>query len=113
MPFQVGEFLFGLQIDGSLVDEFSYLMAVAWSWARYVKRLRMPVRRSARRVHPMRAFFSMTTATDFLGGLCLFPLCGLAVSLFSDPLLHALLSGNRLVLSAAGVIALYSMLEDF
>ena len=88
-------------------------MAVAWSWARYVKRLRMPVRRSAKRVHPMRAFFCMTTAEDFLDGLCLFPLCGLAASVFSDPLLHALLSGNRLVPSAAGVIALYSMLDDF
>ena len=105
--------LFGLQIDASWVDDFFYLMAVAWAWGRCVKRLRMPVRRSARRVHPMRAFFCTTTAADFFSGLSLFPLCVLAVSLFSDPLLHALLSGNRLVLSAAGVIALYSMLENF
>ena len=85
---------------------YPYLMAVAWSRARHVKRLRMPVRRVARRVHPMRAFFCMTTATDCPGGLCLLPLRGLAVSLFPDPLRHALLSGNHLVPDAAGVIAL-------
>jgi hypothetical protein len=113
MSLEGGMLLFGLQIDGSWVDDFSCLMAVAWAWARYVKRLRMPVRRSTRRVHPMRAFFCKTTAADFFGGLCLFPLCGLAVSVFSDPLLQALLSGNRLLLSAAGVIALHSMLENF
>jgi hypothetical protein len=54
----------------------------------------------------MRAFFCMTTATDCPGGLCLLPLRGLAVSLFPDPLRHALLSGNHLVPDAAGVIAL-------
>jgi hypothetical protein len=113
MPLQVDLSLFGLQIDGGWVDDFSYLTAVVWSWARYVKRRFMPVRRSARRPHPVRAFFCMATAGDFFGGLCLFPLCVLAVSLFSDPLLHALLSGNRLILSAAGVIALYSILENF
>ncbi|SIO57675.1 hypothetical protein SAMN05444165_3924 [Paraburkholderia phenazinium] len=105
--------LFGLQIDGGWIDDFSYVTAVAWSWARYVKRRRMPVRRSARRVHPMRALFCSSTAADFFSGLCLFPLCALAVSLFSDPLLHALLSGNRLLLSAAGVVALCSVTENF
>jgi hypothetical protein len=61
----------------------------------------------------MRAFFCKTTGTDFFGDLCLIPLCGLAVSVFSDPLLQALLSGSCLLLSAAGVIALHSMLENF
>jgi hypothetical protein len=105
--------LFGLQIDGSWVDDFSYLIAVAWSWARYIKRVHMPARRSARSVHPMRAFFCRTTAMDFTNGVCIFPLCGLGVSLFSDQLLYALLSGNRLILSTAGVMALFSMAEDF
>ena len=105
--------LFGLQIDASWVDDFFYLMAVAWAWGRCVKRLRMPVRRSARRVHPMRAFFCKMTAADFFGGLGLFPLCVLAVSVFSSSLVQALLSGNRLLLSAAGIIALYAMLENF
>lgn len=113
MRLQVGQFLFGLQIDGGLVDELSYLMAAAWSMARYVKRLHMPARRSARRAHPIRVFFCKSTVADFCNSLCLFPLCGVAVSVFSDQLLHALLSGNRLILSMAGVIALFSMLEDF
>jgi hypothetical protein len=113
MSLEVGIFLFGLQIDGGWVDDSSCVMAVAWEWARYVKRLHMPVRRSARRVHPMRVLFCKTTAADFFGGLCLLPLCGLAVSVFSDPLLQALLSGSRLLLSAAGVIALHSMRENF
>ena len=69
-------------------------MAVAWAWARHVKRLRMPLRRSAKRVHPMRAFFCKTTAADFFSGLCLFPLYGLAVSVFSDPLLQELAVGQ-------------------
>jgi len=43
----------------------------------------------------------------------MFPLCGLAVSLFSDQMLHALLSGNRVILSTAGVVALFSMMENF
>jgi hypothetical protein len=113
MSLKIGMFLFGLQIDGGWVDEFSYVMAVAWSWGRYAKRVLLQRRRSARRVHPMRAFFCKITATDFFGGLGLFPLCVLAVSVFSSSLLQALLSGNRLLLSAAGVIALYTMLENF
>jgi hypothetical protein len=113
MALQVGITLFGLQIDGGWVDDFSYLMAVAWAWARYVKRVCLPTRRSARRVHPMRAFFCKMTAADFFGGLGLFPLCVLAVSVFSSSLVQALLSGNRLLLSAAGIIALYAMLENF
>jgi hypothetical protein len=105
--------LFGLQIDGNWVDDFSYVIAVGWALARYVKRLRMPLRRSARLVNPLRAFFCRTTATDFSNGICIFPLCGLAMSLFSDQLLYALLSGNRLTLSAAGVTALFAMVEGF
>jgi hypothetical protein len=50
---------------------------------------------------------------DFCNGLCMFPLCGLAISLFSDQMLHALLSGNRVILGTAGVVALFSMVEDF
>jgi hypothetical protein len=105
--------LFGLQIDGSWLDDFSYLMAVAWSLARFVKRRRAPARRSARRANAVRAFFCKTTAMDFCNGLCMFPLCGLAISLFSDQMLHALLSGNRVILGTAGVVALFSMVEDF
>jgi hypothetical protein len=106
-------FFFGLQIDGRLVDDFSYVIAVAWSWARYVKRLRLPVRGSARGVHPARVFFCKATAADFSSGICIFPLCGLGTSVFSDQLLQALLSGNRLILSTAGVAALFAMVEDF
>lgn len=57
--------------------------------------------------------FCKATAADFSSGICIFPLCGLATSVFSDQVLHALLSGNRLILSTAGVTALFAMVEDF
>lgn len=103
----------GLHIDGSRVDEFSYVVAVIWAVARYAKRRRKPLPRSAKKVHPLKVFFSRETVGDFSGGVGIFPLCGLAASLFSDPLLAALVSGNRLTLSVAGVSALFSVLRDF
>jgi hypothetical protein len=105
--------LFGLHIDGNWVDDFSYVVAVVWSAGRYVKRRRQVGRRSARRGHPLKALFCKATAADFSIGICVFPLCGLATSLFSDQLLFALLSSNRLILSVAGVSALFSVVEDF
>jgi hypothetical protein len=106
-------FLFGLQIDGNWIDDLSYVVAVGWAVARYVKRRRQPARRAVRRPHPLKMFFCKATAVDFSSGLCLFPLCGLATSPFSEGMLLALLSGNRLILSVAGVAALFSMVEDF
>ncbi|HEY3596930.1 MAG TPA: hypothetical protein VGL08_05360 [Paraburkholderia sp.] len=104
--------IFGLHIDGNWVDDGSFLMAVGWAVARYVRRRRSPPRqaRSRRSVNP---FFGKATATDVANGVCIFPLCILATSLFSDWLLEALLMANRLILSVAGVAALFGVLEDF
>jgi cell division protein FtsW (lipid II flippase) len=105
--------LFGLQIDGSWIDDFSYVVAVVWMIARYMKRRRQPVRRPTRRPHALKMFFCRVTAMDFACGVCVFPLCGLAASVFSDRMMVALISGNRLLLSVAGVVALFSVVEDF
>jgi hypothetical protein len=105
--------LFGLQIDGSWIDDFSYVIAFVWAIARYKKRRRQPVRRPRRPPHPLRMFFCRATAMDFASGVCIFPLCGLATSVFSNQVMVALLSGNRLLLSVAGVVALFSLVEDF
>jgi hypothetical protein len=45
--------------------------------------------------------------------MSIFPLCILARSAFSDWLLNALLLTNRLILSVAGISALFGALEDF
>ena len=66
MALQVGISLFGLQIDGGWVDEFSYLTAVAWSWARYVKRVCLPTRCSFECGRGHRAAFD---AREFLAKL--------------------------------------------
>ncbi|MFC0694776.1 hypothetical protein [Paraburkholderia humisilvae] len=58
-------------------------------------------------------FFSKATTSDVFNGVCIFPLYILATSLFSDWLLEALLLANRLMLSVAGVAALFGVLEDF
>lgn len=58
-------------------------------------------------------FFSKATTADIFNGVCIFPLCILTTSVFSDWLLDALLLANRLMLSVAGVAALFCVLEDF
>lgn len=104
-------FLFGLQIDGSWIDDISYAVAAVWSVERYVKCRWQRVRGAVRLPDAPNMFFCKVTATDFASGVCIFPLYGLATSVFSDRMLIALISGNRL--SVAGVAALFSMIEDF
>jgi hypothetical protein len=50
---------------------------------------------------------------DVVNGTCIFPMCILATSVFSGWLLGALLLANRLLLSVAGVAALFGVMEDF
>jgi hypothetical protein len=61
----------------------------------------------------MKTFFRKATAADLASGVGIFPLCLLSASLFSDHFLNALVAGNRLMLSVAGVVALFGALEDF
>ncbi len=105
--------LFGLQIDGNWIDDCSFVMAASWAVARYWKGRRLPPGRSARLKRSPNPFFCKATAVDVANGVCIFPLCILAMSLFSDWLLNALLMANRLILSVAGVAALFGVLEDF
>jgi hypothetical protein len=117
--------IFGLPIDGNWVDDCSFVMAGVWAVARYVRqRGASQSVRSVRRAHvrgrmrwrkpvARRRFFGKATATDVANGVSIFPLCILAASVFSDWLLNALLLANRLILSVAGVAALFGILEDF
>jgi hypothetical protein len=115
--------IFGLRIDGNWVDDCSFLLAAAWAVARYFRRRELPPparRGTSRSRHHSRSgratkqrFFCKATAVDVANGVCIFPLCILATSVFSDWLLNALLLANRLILSVAGVAALFGVLEDF
>jgi hypothetical protein len=104
-------------------------MSVVWATGRYVKEWRAErrvgrrrprlrsgnVRRRLRTRRPVvrRGFFGRATAADLAGGMSIFPLGILALSVFSDGLLDALLLTNRLILSVAGISALFGALEDF
>jgi hypothetical protein len=59
------------------------------------------------------AFFCKTTAVDLASGTSLVPLMILSMALFSRPLLQDLMTGNRLILTIAGVSSLFGALEDF
>lgn len=52
------------------------------------------------------------TAYDFATGTSLFPMLMLALSVISSDVLQSLLESNKLTLSVAGFIALFSILED-
>jgi hypothetical protein len=56
-------------------------------------------------------FFSRLTAADFATGLVLFPLFCLAVGMFSDKLLHNLVTYDRLTLAIASVFAIFVIIE--
>jgi hypothetical protein len=115
--------IFGLRIDGNWVDDCSFLIGAVWAVARYVRRRQLPeaARRGTSRLRHRpqsgraanQRFFSRATTADIFNGVCIFPLCILATSIFSDWLLDALLLANRLMLSVAGVAALFDVLEDF
>jgi hypothetical protein len=116
--------ILGLPIDGNWIDECSFVMSAVWTIGRHVRQRRvvrpasaMRMGRSRRRARSMRpaarrAFIGRATAADLASGMSVFPLCILALSVFSDWLLNALLLANRAILSVAGVSALFGVLED-
>jgi FlaA1/EpsC-like NDP-sugar epimerase len=57
-------------------------------------------------------FISAETGRNIVHGIAIFPLLLLALSVFSNEILKALLESDRLILAAAGFIALFSILED-
>lgn len=61
--------------------------------------------------HPHK-FISGETGRDIVHGVALFPLLMLAISVFSKEALTILLNSDRIILSAAGFVALFSILES-
>jgi len=56
-------------------------------------------------------FFTAATGLNLLHGIAVFPLMVLAVSVFSKEILSSIID-DRLILSVAGAVALFSILED-
>ena len=57
-------------------------------------------------------FISGETGRNVLHGVAVFPLFMLAISVLSNEALQSLLSSNKIILSVAGFVALFSILED-
>lgn len=57
-------------------------------------------------------FISGETGRDILHGIAIFPLFMLAISVLSNEALQSLLTSNKIILSVAGFVALFSILED-
>ena len=71
--------------------------------------LLLAVLKCVRRGHP---FVSSETGRNVLHGIAIFPLFMLAISVLSNEALHSLLASNRIILSVAGFVALFSILES-
>lgn len=86
-------------IDGNWVDLASVITAALFVLAKHfaLGRSKLVTKRAA---------------YDFATGTSLFPMLMLALSVFSSELLQSLLESNKLTLSVAGFIALFSILED-
>lgn len=85
-------------IDGGWFDITTFLIAFLLS-----------VYKSYRHKHK---FISAETGRNIVHGIAIFPLLMLAFSVFSNEILKALLDSDRLILAAAGFVALFSILED-
>jgi len=57
-------------------------------------------------------FISGETGRNILHGIAIFPLFMLAISFLSTEALQSLLTSNKIILSVAGFVALFSILED-
>lgn len=99
--------------DGNWLDISSGLGGLAWACARWCKRLNVHRKQNSRWPPIFTSFFCKTTAVDLAAGTSLVPLGILSLALFSSPLLHDLLVGNRLILTIAGITSLFGALEDF
>jgi hypothetical protein len=85
-------------IDGGWFDIITFVVAIAVSAAK-----------CQRHKHK---FVSGETGRDILHGIAIFPLFVLTISVFSNEALQSLLSSSRIILSVAGAVALFSILED-
>jgi hypothetical protein len=85
-------------IDGGRFDIVTFVVAVVVS-----------VAKCQRHKHN---FVSGQTGRDILHGIAIFPLFMLMVSVFCNEALQSLLSSSRIILSVAGAVALFSILED-
>ena len=64
------------------------------------------------RLKPPPAFMSLVTGRDVLNGASLVPLLFLSLSLFSTYALTQLVHFNRVIVSLAGLVALFAVLEE-
>ncbi len=85
--------------DGNWVDIGSLLLGCLYA-----------ISRNARK--PKQRFLSKETAADIANGTALFPLGVLGFSVFSTWLVGQLLHANRLILSVAGLAALFALLDE-
>jgi hypothetical protein len=86
-------------IDGSWVDQFSLLGGTVYATREYIIS------------NPKPKFISKTIAVHIAHGVVLFPLAMLGLSAFSTPLTHELLTSSRLILSIAGIVAFFAIVE--
>jgi hypothetical protein len=87
-------------LDGRWFDICSLLVGIGYSGIRY------------RKANPRRNWLSKDTGVDVANGVGLFPLFVLAIASFSSTALSELVHSNRLVLSVAGLVALFAILEE-
>lgn len=64
------------------------------------------------KISPTKKFISRETGADVLNGTAIFPLLLLTLSVFSRYLAAELMLTNKVILFAAGVVALLAVLED-
>jgi hypothetical protein len=70
------------------------------------------VRMKRRQRKKSKPFISRDTGELFFNGLALVPLALLAIGAFSETVLQMLLKSSRITLAAAGIFALFAILED-
>ncbi len=86
-------------IDGSWIDLATFGVAMAYAFVKYWRK------------NETQKLVSKATALDVLHGIALFPLMLMAGAAFSSTLLDALLHTHKVILSAAGLVALFAILE--
>ena len=85
-------------IDGGWFDITTFAVALA-----------LATFKCFRHKHP---FISQATGINILHGIAIFPLSMLAISVVSNEIFDAVKNSNRLILTVAGAVALFSILED-
>lgn len=90
-------------IDGNWIDICSLLIAIIYAYVQW---------RKGCAAGGATKFISKNTATIVANGTSLFPMFLLGLSVVSSALMQELLSANRLILSVAGIAALFAILDD-